>query len=513
MTPRTPDRAAPLVVRNPASGAVLAELPVAGTEDVVRAAACARTAQREWSRIGIQRRSEMLLRFRGALVANSEQLLDTLVAETGKARQEALLQELFLLLDYVTWVTSRAGQTLSPETLELHLLKHRRSVLHYEPRQLTGVISPWNYPLLIPFTGAVAALVTGSAVLVKPSEHTPLTAIAVERIWKDAGLPVELLQVLVGASPTAEALVRVVDQVLFTGGVANGRRVAEECGRRLIPCTLELGGLAPLIVLADADLERAAQAICFGAFANAGQACISVERIYVERTVYHRLLTRVAALAERLRIGDPSQGVVDVGAITVEAQLDKALAQIADAVARGARVVAGGHRLPGPGRFLQPTVIADCNHSMRIMLEESFCPIAPFMPFDRLDDAIRLANEPSVGLAAYLFTRDLGAAERLGLGIHAGSVLVNDVMSHYGCPEVPLAGMKDSGLGSVHGQDSLRQLCQVRHISLPRIATPTRDPTWFPYSAAAYGIGRRAVESWFSSDGLLRRLRDLFGST
>ncbi len=501
---------ATLVVRCPATGEPLAEVACASHAAVERAAAAARLAQRDWAALGVAARLQELVRFRDVLVASTDTLVDTLVSETGKARQEALLHELFLLLDYITWLVDRASVELAPTDVELHLLKHRRSTVRYEPRALTGVIAPWNYPLLIPFTGAMAALATGSAALVKPSEHTPLTALLVERLWNDAALPKALLQVLVGSPPTAQALIAQVDQVLFTGSVANGRLVAQACAARLIPCVLELGGLAPLVVLNDADLERTAQAICFGAFTNAGQACISVERVYAQRGIYPAVAERVTQLAAQLRVGDPRRKHVDVGAITVAAQAETALAHIADAIDRGARITSGGRMLPGPGRFLPPTVLTGCDSTMRVMREESFAPIAPLMPFDSIDEGIALANDSSLGLAAYLFTSSSEVAERIAPRLDAASVLVNDVMSHYAAPEVPLTGIKESGLGSVHGADALRQLCQLRHINTPRLPALGRDPTWFPYSATSYALGRRALRSWFSSRGWLRRARELF---
>ena len=499
-----------LSIRSPAGDDLLQEIECASIADVHGAVRAAREAQSSWAKLDIEARATQLLRFRDVLVENTDALVTTLVAETGKAKQEALLQEVFLLADYWTWVADAARSALSPEDIQLHLMKHRRSVIRYEPRRLTAVISPWNYPLLIPFSGVAAALISGSAALVKPSEHTPLTAKFVESLWQKSAMLPQLLQVLVGPAATAKALIEEVDQVLFTGSVANGRQVAQACARRLIPCTLELGGLAPLIVLADADLERAAHAICFGAFSNAGQACIAVERIYAQNSIYESLIERVAQSARKLRVGDPRRREVDVGAVTVEAQLELALSHVQDAKQRGARLVAGGRRLPIAGRFMEPTILADCDHSMRVMTEESFAPIAPMMPFAELDEAVELANDSSLGLSAYLFTSNPKVAQDVAPRIEAGSVVVNDVLSHYGCPEVPLEGIKQSGLGSVHGAHSLQRLCSVRHISTARFPSPSKDPIWYPYNAAAYAIGRRTLKSWFSSRGWLRRAGKLF---
>jgi succinate-semialdehyde dehydrogenase/glutarate-semialdehyde dehydrogenase len=284
--------------------------------------------------------------------------------------------------------------------------------------------------------------------------------------------------------------------IVFTGSVAAGRRVAEACGRRLIPCTLELGGKAPAVVLADADLERTARAITWGAFANSGQTCIAVERVYAEGPIYEPLVERVAKLARELRQGDPS-GDVDVGAMTFAGQLDIVESQVADARARGARVLTGGKR-GAAGQFFEPTVLADCTHEMAVMREETFGPLLPFMRVGGAEEAVELANDSHLGLNAYVFTGDKQHGRELAERISAGSVVINDVLSNYAMPAAPFGGVKASGLGRVHGPEGLRSFCELRHVSYDRFRPPGgRELWWYPYSRRTYALLRKGLELLF----------------
>jgi succinate-semialdehyde dehydrogenase/glutarate-semialdehyde dehydrogenase len=410
----------------------------------------------------------------------------------------------------MTWYARHAPKALAPREIELHLLKHRKSVVAYQPRGVVGVISPWNFPLLIPIGDAFSALVTGSSVVVKPSELTPLIALEAKAIWDATGLPQDLLQVLPGTAETGTALIEAgIDELLFTGGVAGGRRVASACGAHLIPCVLELGGKAPLIVADDVDVERAARAIVFGGFANSGQICISVERVYAHKNVYERVVDRVTELTLRLRQGDPTTGNVDVGAMVMPRQMDVVERLIADALDKGASLKIGGKRVRGPGSFFEPTVLADCNHEMAVMREEIFGPVVPFMRVESDEQAIALANDSDLGLNAYVFARDGDRARGIAERVQAGSVVVNDVLINYACPEAPFGGIKQSGYGRVHGEEALRALCTVKHLSFDRIRPPSKDPLWFPYTDKGYRWAMRGLRALYSGGSLLSRVREL----
>jgi succinate-semialdehyde dehydrogenase/glutarate-semialdehyde dehydrogenase len=297
---------------------------------------------------------------------------------------------------------------------------------------------------------------------------------------------------------------------VFTGGVATGRRVAAACGERLIPCVMELGGKAPLIACADADVERTAQAIAFGGFSNSGQVCISVERVYAHREVHDRILERAVEITRNLRQGDPAKEVVDVGAIIFPQQIDIAEKHIHDALEKGAKLETGGKRRQGEGQFFEPTVLSGCDHSMTVMTQEIFGPIVPFMQVATEEEAVRLANESHLGLNAYVFTGDRDHGRRLAERIRAGSVLVNDVLSNGGTPEAPFGGVKQSGFGRVMGEDSLRDMCDMQHISADRIKMPGKDPLWYPYTESSYQWFRRGLRALYSGGGLLRRIGELF---
>src|SRR5258706_9232299 len=299
-------------VTAPATGEPLGEVPVMDAAEVGRVVERARVAQRSWAVISVEERAERLLAFRDAIVEHADELATSLSSETGKPKIEALAHEIVTLVDAISWSSKRAARALAPHELEQHLLMRRRGIVEYLPRGVVGIISPWNFPLVTPYNDAAAALVAGSAVVIKPSEVTPLIALRVKKIWDESGLPEDLVGVVTGGGETGAALIAAgIDKLVFTGGVETGKKVARACGERLIECVMELGGKAPLIACADADVERTARAIVFGGFSNAGQACISVERVYAHASIYEPLVQPVKDLVEKLNLGDPSKDYID----------------------------------------------------------------------------------------------------------------------------------------------------------------------------------------------------------
>jgi succinate-semialdehyde dehydrogenase/glutarate-semialdehyde dehydrogenase len=494
----------------PATGELIGEAPNTMPDEVRAMVARARVAQEAWGALPVEERAERVLRFREAIVDRSEEIIDLLVRECGKPKHEALLHEVAVVADLATYFAKEAPRILAPRDVPLRLMKHRRSKVHHVPRGVVGVISPWNYPFQLPMRDVITALVAGNAAVLKPSEVTPLVALKAKEIWDAAGLPEDVFQVATGYGPTGAALIDAgIDFLVFTGGVATGRRVAAACGERLVPCVMELGGKAPLLVCSDADLERAARGTVFGGFSNSGQICISVERVYAHRAIHDRFVDRVVELTKGLEQGDPSRRSVDVGAIIFPAQIDIAERHIADAVAKGAVVRCGGRRVAGRGQFFEPTVLSNCDSTMTVMTQEIFGPIVPIQRVDTDDEAVRLANQSHLGLNAYVFSADRDHGERLAERIHAGSVLVNDVLSNGGCPEVPFGGIKQSGFGRAMGDDALREMCSPKHVSVDRIA-PSEDPLWFPYTDKTYAWFQRGLRALYSGGGVVRRVLDLF---
>ena len=494
----------------PATGDLLGEVAITAREDVARAIARAKKAQTAWAVLPVQERALRLLRFRDALVERAEELVDVISRECGKPRTDALSHEVMIAVDQLTYYCNNAHKILAPRDISLHLLKHKRSTLHYVPRGVIGVISPWNFPFVIPMADVFAALITGSAAVVKPSEVTPLSIQKAKEIFDATGLPEDLFGVVHGRGDVGQALIEGgIQKLIFTGGVETGKRVAAACGANLVPCVIELGGKAPLLACSDCDVERTARAIVYGGFVNSGQVCISVERVYAHATIHDKLVDRVKVLTEEIRQGDPSTDTVDVGAIIFGKQIEIATDHIADAVKKGARIVTGGKRRPGPGMFFEPTVLADCNHSMTVMKEEIFGPIVPIQKVDSEDEAIRLANDSHLGLNAYVFTKDREKGKRLAERIEAGSVVVNDVLTNYAAVESPFGGMKQSGFGRVHGDDALRDMAETRHIFSGRLPDPARDPLWFPYSPKAFRWQMRLLRAMYSRGGVVKRIREL----
>jgi succinate-semialdehyde dehydrogenase/glutarate-semialdehyde dehydrogenase len=495
----------------PATGALLGEVPVASAEDVRRVVAKARRAQEAWGLLPVAERAERVLRFRNALVDRAEEVVDIISRETGKPKPDALLHEVVPIADLTTYYAKRAEKFLAPREIDLHLFKHKRSYVHYAPRGVVGVISPWNFPFSLSMGDAIAALIAGNAVVVKPSEVTPLVSQKSKEIWDATGLPEDLFQVVQGYGATGAALIDAgVNKIVFTGGVATGKRVAAMCGERLIPCVLELGGKAPLLACADADVERTARAIVFGGFANSGQVCVSVERVYAHESIHDRLLERVVGLVSELRQGDPESGNVDVGSVTFPKQIEIAEAHVRDAVGKGAELRAGGKRRPGPGMFFEPTILARCDHSMTVMTQEIFGPIVPFMRVATEEEAIAFANDSHLGLNAYVFTRDRARGRRIAERVQAGSVLVNDVLVNHAAPETPFGGVKQSGIGRVHGEQALRDMCDVRHVMYDRFASMEREPLWFPYAPETVKWGLKAARALFGGGSITAKLSELF---
>jgi acyl-CoA reductase-like NAD-dependent aldehyde dehydrogenase len=344
------------------------------------------------------------------------------------------------------------------------------------------VIGPWNYPLTNSFGDCIPALMAGNSVILKPSEVTPLTSLLLAEGLSECGLPENVFQVATGRGATGAALIEQVDMVMFTGSTRTGRKVAESAGRRLIPASLELGGKDPMIVLSDADLERAANFATYYSMQNAGQTCISIERAYVEEPVYDEFVAKVSEKVRALRVGPPAgPGSVEVGAITFPPQLETIKDHVADAVQKGARVMAGGSEKPGAGRFFEPTVLVDVDHTMKCMTEETFGPTLPIMKVADAEEAVRLANDSPYGLGSSVFTKDTERGEQIARRIEAGAANVNDAMINYTALELPMGGAKASGLGSRHGAGGIRKYTSQQAIVVtPRLALK-REPHMYPY--------------------------------
>jgi len=471
---------------NPATGEVLREMECTREGEVIAAVARARAAQPAWFEIGVRKRTAVLREFQRRLSEKKTEIAEAITREAGKPVAEALTTEILVVLDAARFLIDNAHRLLSDEAVPHGNLatKLKKGRLVREPYGVVGIISPWNYPFSIPATEALAALVAGNAVVLKPSEFTSLTALELQRLLHVAGVPRDIFQVVVGDGATGGALIQSqIDKLIFTGSVPTGKRIAAAAAQRLLPVVLELGGKDPMLVLDDADVDVASSAAVWGAFVNAGQACLSVERCYVHRSLYADFLKACAEKTKKLRIGPGTDSETDVGPMIHERQLRIVEAQVEDALARGARVLAGGTRLPELGpNFYMPTVLADVTHGMRIMREETFGPVLPVMAFDSDEEAVRLANDSEYGLAASVWTRDPKRGEALARHIHAGTVMVNDVLSCFGISEAPHGGVKSSGVGRAHGRFGLDEMVRLKYLDTDRMPG-MKKVWWYGYGA------------------------------
>lgn len=494
---------------NPATGEVLREFECASDREVHAAVERAGVAQRGWNELGVRRRIAILREFQRRLHEKKSEIANAITREVGKPVAEALTTEVLVVLDAARFLIDNAHRLLRDEPVPHGNLatKAKSGRLVREPDGVVGVISPWNYPFSIPATETLAALVAGNAVVLKPSELTSLVALELRSLLHGAGVPEHVFQVLVGDGATGAALIHSeIDKLVFTGSVATGKRIAAAAAERLLPVVLELGGKDPMLVLDDADVDVASSAAVWGAFVNAGQACLSVERCYVHRSLYEKFLDACAEKTKKLRVGHGEDRETDVGPLIHERQLRIVEAHVEDAKALGARVLVGGARLPELGRnFYYPTVLADVTHEMRIMREETFGPVLPVMAFDSDDEAVRLANDSEYGLAASVWTRNRVRGERLARRIHAGTVMVNDVISCFGISEAPHGGVKASGIGRTHGRFGLEEMVRLKYLDSDLM--PGMKKVWWYGYGEAFGSQMESFLDMQFARGLGARLR------
>ena len=441
----------------------------------------AKLAQHSWGLKTVKERSLALKSFKDALIAHAEELCLLISQETGKPQYESLLMEFVVVIDLASYFIKRADKILSRQKIKLHLLKNRTSYIHYQPRGVVGILSPWNFPMGIPLCQVFMALIAGNSVVLKPSEKTPKIALKIKEIYDGLGLPKDLFIVADGKAKEGQALIEAgIDYCIFTGSTDVGRLVAATCAKNLVPCTLELGGKAFAVVCADCDLERTAKALVFGAFANSGQVCASVERVYVHKKVYAELIQLVCRETKKLRQGDPLTQEVDIGHMTTEQQVLTVEQLLQQAISVGGRILTGGNRLEEKSLYFSPTVIADCNLSMDLMHKEIFGPVLPLMCVENDDQAVEFSNNSPYGLLGYIFTKDKAYGRVLAEKMRVGTVMINDTIITFGAPETPWGGFGQSGIGFTHGEDGLKELCQKRHVNEGRFSFST-ELWWFPY--------------------------------
>lgn len=489
-----PGSAALLEVRNPASGEVVDTVVVATAQDVAAAAEALRAAQPAWEALGPKGRKQWLLKLQDWVIDHADELADTVRSESGKPHIDARTEVVFTI-DQLGYWARKAPKFLADQRATPHtpLARAKKLTTVFKPYPLVGIITPWNFPLAMAVADVVPALAAGAAVLLKPSEVTPLSPLVLARGWAEIGAP-PVLGVASGRGDTGAAVLETVDYVQFTGSVPTGRKIGVACAERMTPYSLELGGKDPAIVLADADLDRAAYGVAYGGLVNAGQLCISIERVYVEAPVYDEFVAKLVAHVKELRQGrDDRSGAFDLGPLANQTQLEIVKRHVDEALAAGARALTGG-KPTGVGTFFEPTVLVDVDHSMSCISEETFGPTIPVIRVANEAEAIRLANDSIFGLSASVWTGSKARGHRVARQLFAGAVNINDSVINLFHPTIPHGGWGLSGTGYRWGGASgLRKYCRQQAITAPAMPTQKKELLWFPYSPTKFGFVERAM--------------------
>ncbi len=455
----------------PFTGDKLADLPESTPEDVAHAYERARAAQAVWARVPVRQRAAVLLRFHDLVLARQAEVLDLVQLETGKARLHAH-EEVQAVAVAARHYGRRAAAYLKPRrhTGAIPALTRVTELRH--PRGVVGQIAPWNYPLELSVGDALPAFVAGNAVVMKPDTETCLTALWARDLLIEAGLPAEVFQVVIGDGPVVgPEVVRHADYVSFTGSTRTGREVARSAAARLVGVSLELGGKNAMLVLRDADIEKAAAGAVRACFSSAGQLCISIERLYVHEAVADAFLERFAARTRAMRLGTSLAYGADMGSLVGERQLATVTRHVEEAVTKGAKVVAGGVARPDIGPyFFEPTILDGVEAPMAVCAEETFGPVVSVYRFTSDDEAIERANSTPYGLNASVWTKDARRGREVAARLRTGTVNINEGYAPaYGSVQSPMGGMKDSGLGRRHGSEGILKYTEAQTLAHQRL--------------------------------------------
>jgi acyl-CoA reductase-like NAD-dependent aldehyde dehydrogenase len=486
---------------DPATGEHLGEVPAMDRTEVAARLERARAAQAAWRETSFEQRRRVVRRVLEHLLDHTDELCRMISRDSGKTLENATV-EMWPICEMLRWNLAHAEDALRPQKVSSGLLVHKAARVEYHPLGVIGVICPWNFPLQNVLAPAIPAIMAGNAALIKVSEWTSWSAARIQRIFDEAlaaeGHSTDLVQLLTGYAETGAALVASgVDKIVFTGSMANGKRVLEAAAKNLTPVILELGGKDPMIVCDDADINQAVHNALIGTLTSAGQLCMAAERIYVFDAVYDQFVAKVARIVQSLKQGPPLLGQVDVGAMTMPGQVDIVEKLVADAVARGARVLVGGRRGPG-GQFFAPTVLVDVTHDMTVMREETFGPVIAIMRVRSEDEAVRLANDSQYGLSSSVFSADRARAERIARKIVAGSTVINDFAMHYMAQDLPFGGVRGSGFGRLNGPEGLRGMCNVKAVLSDRLPIHAALEM-YPIKPGTYEQGKAVLKLLYST--------------
>ena len=484
------DAAAVTVSINPATLEKLGHVENTDLNRLPAMFSAARTAQAEWAQKSFAERARHIKKMRDYIVANAEELATIVSRDNGKSRVDALATEVLPCALACNWYMKNAARVLKPKGLGVSsiLFFNKRSQLMHVPLGVVGIISPWNYPLSIPFGELVMGLMAGNAIMLKVAAQTPLVGKAIEKIVAAGALPSGLFQHIVGSGGAVSTAFfkHGIDKIFFTGSVATGKQLMAQAAENLTPLSLELGGNDPMIVLADADLERAANGAAWAGYQNAGQSCGGVARIYVERAVYPEFVRLLAEKTRKMRHGVDTDFEVEMGAMSTHNQLKVVERHVQDALDKGARIEAQSTaKGPTPGYFHPATLLTNISDDMLTMQEETFGPVMAVVPFDDLEEAIRKANASDLGLTSSVWTRDLARGKAISARLETGVTAINDHLYTHGLSETPWGGWKLSGIGRTHGAHGLQEMTHAKVVNWD-ILPAKRNLWWFPFSQDTY---------------------------
>jgi len=475
-----------IMVINPATEEELGSVQVSTNEEIKDKITLAKDAFPFWSNISIEKRIQYLTNIYEIIINDREKIAKKITENNGKPLAESYLTEIASTLQVMEYFIKNSKELLCDENIQLGALyPTKKSYLAYEPCGTVAIISPWNYPFYLPFSAITKTLITGNTFVFKPSSTVSLIGKQIEEILLKADLPNGVANVIYGNGETASELIKGdIDKVVFTGSVEVGKKIAEACAKRLIPVSLELGGKDPAIVFKTSNIEYACQGILWGALSNTGQACASIERIYVESEIYNEFIEKLTPLAKELKVGNGLEYETDIGPLINSEQLKKVEEHIEDATSKGAKLTFGGKRIHETGFFIEPTILTNVNHKMKIMTEETFGPVIPIMKFETTEEAIRLANDSKYGLASSIWTDDAENAKKVAKSLNCGTVWINDSLFLQAHPACPWTGYKESGYGAT----SIYDFVKTKHISIDQGFIPMVRPKsywWYPYKGKA----------------------------
>ena len=486
---------------NPVTGDVIDEFQRSHPEEVTKAVINSRRSFENWSTLSVEIRVKYLKAIRSNIMSNLDEYALIISKDTGKVLTESLMSDILPTLDFIRYYEKNTEKFLKSKKRNTPLsFQGGKSFITYQPLGVIGIIAPWNFPFQLSMIPVITALAAGNTVVIKPSNETPTIGALIERIIIESGLPEGVVQVVQGGREVVSALIDAKpNKIFFTGSVATGRKIMEQASKHLIPVELELGGKDPMIVLEDANIDRAVEGALYGAFANSGQVCVSVERLYLQENIAEEFIRKLTERVKQLNIGSGKNN--DIGAMTTSDQIEHVKNQINAAVKMGAKLITP---LKIENNFIHPVVLSNVNHQMEIMTEETFGPVLPIMTFDRIEEALRLANDSDYGLNASIWTKDTARGEKIATKLVTGNVMLNDVLRNVGNPDLPYGGYKDSGVGKYHGPEGLYSFSRETSVMVNK-GKSNREANWFPYSTKKYEGLTELLKTLNEDKSLLRK--------